>query len=74
MEGLEPPTYGFGDRCSSQLSYTPMLPEYSNGLRSGATERLLDGMGDKPMLTGPLVQDELPEHCLKATPEAPTTM
>ena len=23
MEGLEPPTPGFGDRCSSQLSYTP---------------------------------------------------
>ena len=24
MEGLEPPTPGFGDRCSSQLSYTPI--------------------------------------------------
>src|ERR1700680_1773040 len=24
VEGLEPPTPGFGDRCSSQLSYTPM--------------------------------------------------
>ena len=23
-EGLEPPTPGFGDRCSNQLSYTPM--------------------------------------------------
>ena len=22
-EGLEPPTPGFGDRCSNQLSYTP---------------------------------------------------
>src|SRR3954471_22113331 len=23
VEGLEPPTPGFGDRCSNQLSYTP---------------------------------------------------
>ena len=23
-EGLEPPTPGFGDRCSNQLSYTPV--------------------------------------------------
>jgi hypothetical protein len=23
VEGLEPPTPGFGDRCSGQLSYTP---------------------------------------------------
>jgi hypothetical protein len=23
VEGLEPPTPGFGDRCSSRLSYTP---------------------------------------------------
>lgn len=25
VEGLEPPTPGFGDRCSDQLSYTPRL-------------------------------------------------
>src|SRR5436190_20871544 len=25
VEGLEPPTPGFGDRCSSQLSYTPIV-------------------------------------------------
>ena len=24
VEGLEPPTPGFGDRCSDQLSYTPV--------------------------------------------------
>src|SRR3712207_3252721 len=24
VEGLEPPTPGFGDRCSSRLSYTPL--------------------------------------------------
>ena len=24
VEGLEPPTPGFGDQCSSHLSYTPM--------------------------------------------------
>src|ERR1700733_1884837 len=27
VEGLEPPTPGFGDRCSSQLSYTPRRAE-----------------------------------------------
>lgn len=25
VEGLEPPTPGFGDLCSSQLSYTPLM-------------------------------------------------
>ena len=24
VEGLEPPTRGFGDRCSPKLSYTPL--------------------------------------------------
>src|SRR5262245_50827723 len=30
VEGLEPPTPGFGDRCSSQLSYTPTPAPSSN--------------------------------------------
>ena len=25
QEGLEPPTLGFGDRCSAELSYWPLL-------------------------------------------------
>src|SRR3954471_6008008 len=32
VEGLEPPTPGFGDRCSDQLSYTPK-PLEGNGFR-----------------------------------------
>ena len=35
VEGLEPPTPGFGDRCSDQLSYTP------SARRGGATRRCI---------------------------------
>ena len=28
-EGLEPPTCGFGDRCSSQLSYSRIAPWFA---------------------------------------------
>ena len=41
VEGLEPPTYGFGDRCSSQLSYTPIPREYSNAILERANNRLM---------------------------------
>ena len=33
VEGLEPPTPGFGDRCSSQLSYTPSSPAWARTIR-----------------------------------------
>ena len=29
VEGLEPPTPGFGDQCSSHLSYTPLIVAYT---------------------------------------------
>ena len=36
VEGLEPPTPGFGDRCSSQLSYTPNNPGSTAGFYTAA--------------------------------------
>ena len=36
VEGLEPPTPGFGDRCSSQLSYTPAAGAAPSTLSSRA--------------------------------------
>ena len=35
VEGLEPPTPGFGDRCSDQLSYTPKPLRSKNFSLSG---------------------------------------
>jgi hypothetical protein len=34
VEGLEPPTPGFGDRCSSQLSYTPTRRSHASWRRT----------------------------------------
>jgi hypothetical protein len=42
VEGLEPPAYGFGDRRSSQLSYTPIN---SHKLQSNYTSRGLASLG-----------------------------
>ena len=42
VEGLEPPTRGFGDRCSPKLSYTPrplVQQDYSKGSETQSMER-----------------------------------
>lgn len=39
VEGLEPPTPGFGDRCSDQLSYTPAAPRRARSL-AGSSARM----------------------------------
>lgn len=48
VEGLEPPTPGFGDRCSNQLSYTPTAREAGGALPSdpprGCKERQATGV------------------------------
>ena len=41
VEGLEPPTPGFGDRCSSQLSYTPPEAKAAAKKARGPAARLL---------------------------------
>src|SRR5438067_4407540 len=40
VEGLEPPTPGFGDRCSSQLSYTPIGDDNDRLTRSPSSSPL----------------------------------
>src|SRR5262249_20127120 len=37
-EGLEPPTAGFGDRCSTKLSYAPPLVPHPPGRDGGRSE------------------------------------
>src|SRR3954470_8775505 len=46
VEGLEPPTPGFGDRCSSQLSYTPSQGAYSGRF----SPRHLPGLRQRPII------------------------
>lgn len=43
VEGLEPPTPGFGDRCSSQLSYTPIsVTSYQSSDKKGEESLITD--------------------------------
>ena len=48
VEGLEPPTGGFGDRCSTKLSYAPVINNYRS-YTPGAT-RTPDTRFRKPLL------------------------
>jgi hypothetical protein len=61
VEGLEPPTPGFGDRCSDQLSYTPRsrnggvyIDQSADGPYGGqiAAKSLLSVTGDKDIGRG----------------------
>jgi hypothetical protein len=52
VEGLEPPTPGFGDRCSGQLSYTPSRPPVSCPVA---------GVGASPTLGGTAKSDREPQ-------------
>jgi hypothetical protein len=46
VEGLEPPASGFGDRRSSQLSYTPIVPAGGgSGGRRKSAEAMLSSAG-----------------------------
>ena len=48
VEGLEPPTPGFGDRCSSQLSYTPSRADRCMKARPNARATFLGHLvGDR---------------------------
>lgn len=40
VEGLEPPTPGFGDRCSSRLSYTPAVTARRRGSHAASRPRM----------------------------------
>ena len=46
--GLEPPTCGFGDRCSNQLSYTPSFAPSAAFLTSKLYCNFLFGSGCQP--------------------------
>src|SRR6185312_6355835 len=52
-EGLEPPTPGFGDRCSNQLSYTPTRAPFMPHRALSRKGRTQAGTGARLGLTSP---------------------